>query len=112
MSGEPDFDDGVVFSQASPHDGTIDDIEGLVAAMTVAVVPWLNEDPDQLHVRQGLLITASALMAGRIAGHLQGIGAINRASAKQIERTIAVNFRSGKKVGLGEVARAMKGQAQ
>jgi hypothetical protein len=107
-----EFDDGVVFSAASVADGTLGVLESLVSAMTGAVGPWLSEDPDQLHVKQGMLITAAAMMAGRTAGHLQGFGAVNRATVKRLEKTVVLNFRAGKQVGLGEVATAMRDQAQ
>lgn len=108
---EPEFDDGAMF-RAATGDAERDLMANIVALITASLAPWYEEDIEHIHQKQGFAVAAAAMFAGRTAGHLQGMGVIDRRSAKRMEKMLLLNFAAGKKIGLTEVGRAMEGQRQ
>lgn len=92
----------IPISNAAFDADAMDKLQTIVGLMRRALAPMLNSEMDQLEHNQAMIISACALFAGMTIGHMTFFGAMKPSDAKRAQKVIAVNVRTGIKLGLAE----------
>ena len=101
--------DRIPVSNAAADPSEIANVEQLVGVMRAglaSVFSAVEHDQDQLAHYQALAITAAAIVAGTIVGHMTFVGTMKPSDRKRAAKVVHVNFTNGIKFGQREAADA------
>lgn len=88
----------------SPQLASVQDIIGTWRA---ALAPMLNANIDDLPRLQSEMITAAAIFAGMVTGHMIVVGALSEKDKRRVGAMMQTNFRNGIQLGREEAQIAM-----
>lgn len=99
--------DKIPLADALKEPELVERIEHMIGLMRLGLAPLFNAESDDLPMNQSLAMTAAALLAGMVAGHMLAFGALDEKDKKRASQMVLANFRNGIELGKREVRAAM-----